>query len=204
MSKQSEALFTGPVKFAQGVAQMESLPGMGWPELAFAGRSNVGKSSLLNALTNKPGLAHVSKTPGRTQQLNFFNAGDKLWLVDMPGYGYAAVSKKLVAEWNRLIRDYLRGRASLRRVCVLVDSRHGLKENDLEVFRLLDEAAVSYQVILTKADEPPFAELEATRQAVMATLKRHAAAHPEVLTVSSHNGAGLVELREALYKVAMG
>lgn len=181
-----------------GAVSAESMPAPNRPEVAFAGRSNVGKSSLMNALTGQKGLAHVSKTPGRTQQLNFFNLGDKMWLVDMPGYGFAAANAKAVAGWNKLIRGYLRHRVNLRRVCLLVDSRHGLKPADVDVLKLLDEAGVSTQVVLTKVDEPKPDELKACIEAVEKALKKHPAALPTVLPVSSHTRGGIEELRDAL------
>lgn len=198
----ADKFFAGPCDFVVGAASIEALPKPGLPEVAFAGRSNVGKSSLLNTLTARGGLAHVSKTPGRTQQLNYFNLNQKMFLVDMPGYGYAAVGKKIVAGWNRLILDYLKGRASLRRVCVLIDSRHGLKDVDLEVMDMLNEAAVSFQIVLTKADEPKPDELQTRIDEITAALKKHPAAYPEVMSTSSRTGEGISELRSVLMEFA--
>ena len=191
-------LFAQECVFVAGASSVETLPPPTLPEVAFAGRSNVGKSSLLNALTNRMSLARVSHTPGRTQQINFFDLGGVLRIADMPGYGYAKVGKKLVASWQRLIKDYLRGRVLLRRVCVLVDSRHGLKDTDREIFDLLDEAAVPYQIVLTKIDELKAGELDAMRERVGTELKKHPAAMPQLMAVSSHYGNGLTELRDSL------
>ena len=191
-------LFSGPCDFMLGVAGLEQLPEASRPEVAFAGRSNVGKSSLVNALTGRKTLARTSNTPGRTQQLNFFNLSDALNLVDMPGYGYAKVSKTQIAEWTKLIFQYLRGRPNLRCVFILVDSRHGIKKNDEEVMVLLDKAAVSYQVVLTKTDKikpPAVRKLEA---ATLAALKRHPAAFPEIVATSSEKRTGLGELYAAI------
>src|SRR5712691_323679 len=157
-----KALFKGPCTFVKGVVQIDDLPQDGRPEVAFAGRSNVGKSSLINALTGRTSLARVSVTPGRTRELNFFTLGkdEALTLVDMPGYGYARAPKAQVKGWTRLVRDYLRGRRELKRVFLLIDARHGIKPNDREIMTLMDEAAVSYQVVFTKADKPKASELE--------------------------------------------
>ncbi|HPQ50597.1 MAG TPA: ribosome biogenesis GTP-binding protein YihA/YsxC, partial [Alphaproteobacteria bacterium] len=173
------------------------LPPSHIPEIAFAGRSNVGKSSLINAVMGRK-IAHVSHTPGRTQQLNFFDVGDHFWLVDMPGYGYAKVSKSLKDNWNKVLRDYLRGRPNLRVVFLLIDSRHGLKENDLEMMKMLDQSAVSYRIILTKADEPKKADLEATKALIEEKLKKHPAAFPEAFPVSSWKKTGIEELQEMI------
>jgi GTP-binding protein len=170
-------------------------------EIAFAGRSNVGKSSLINALTNRNALARTSHTPGRTQELIFFTAGGPLTVVDMPGYGYAAAPKAKIAAWTSLIRAYLRGRANLARVYVLVDARHGLKPADAEVLDLLDEAAVSYEIVLTKADAVKPDALAATVAGVTAAIRKRPAAYPDVLATSARNGAGMPELRAAVARL---
>jgi GTP-binding protein len=172
-------------------------------EIAFAGRSNVGKSSLINALTNRGGLARTSHTPGRTQELVFFAAGGHLTLVDMPGYGYAAAPKVKVAAWTTLIHTYLRGRANLKRVYVLVDARRGLMAADNEVVAILDSAAVSYQIVLTKADDVKPSELAARLDAIKAALDKHPAAFPEALATSARSGAGIPELRAAIARLLM-
>lgn len=188
-------LFAHPWTFLLGVAKPEQLPPVSGIEVAFAGRSNVGKSSLINALTGQHGLARTSNTPGRTRELNLFAAAPDLTLVDMPGYGYAATPRAVSETWKRLVFTYLRGRPNLRRAYLLVDSRHGLKENDGEVMELLDRAAVSYQVVLTKADKPRPAELAEVIRSVSAALKLRAAAHPSVLVTSSETGLGMEALR---------
>jgi GTP-binding protein len=193
-------LFAGPADFVWAAASQEGLPPIGGLEIAFAGRSNVGKSSLVNALTGRKTLARISHTPGRTQQLNFFEigAGPAFTLVDMPGYGYAAAGKEKVAAWTRLIHSYLRGRVSLGRVYVLVDSRHGIKSNDTDVLDMLDSAAVSYQIVLTKVDEPGAAELAKCIAETQAAIAKRPAAFPAVLPTSSRTGAGIPELRQAI------
>lgn len=195
-----EKLFRGPCDFVKGVAGLEGLPDDGRPEIAFAGRSNVGKSSLLNALTGRKTLARVSVTPGRTRELNFFSlrSGGELYLVDMPGYGYARASKSAVKGWTRLIEDYLRGRRELKRVFLLIDARHGLKSNDRDTMKLMDEAAVSYQGVLTKADKPKLSELETVTAKVTDELSKHPAAYPELLVTSAREGAGIPELRATI------
>jgi GTP-binding protein len=199
-----EALFKAPCVFVKGVVAIDGLPDDGRPEIAFAGRSNVGKSSLINALVGRTSLARVSVTPGRTRELNFFTLGHQaeIYLVDMPGYGYARASKVAVIGWTRLIRDYLRGRRELKRVFVLIDARHGIKPNDKETMSLLDEAAVSYQAVLTKADKPKRTELEATVATVEAELSKRPAAYPQVLVTSAHTGMGIAELRAAIAVLA--
>jgi GTP-binding protein len=199
-----EALFKGPCTFVKGVVKIDGLPQDGKLEVAFAGRSNVGKSSLINALTGRTSLARVSVTPGRTRELNFFTLGKDaaLYLVDMPGYGYARASKSEIKGWTRLTRDYLKGRRELKRVFLLIDARHGIKPNDEETMTAMDEAAVSYQVVLTKADKPRASELEATKAKVAEALTKHVAAYPVVLTTSARMGSGIPELRAAVALLA--
>jgi GTP-binding protein len=197
-------LFEGPWDFVWASTRIDDLPPMVGQEIAFAGRSNVGKSSLINALTRRNALARTSHTPGRTQQLNFFRQvghDERLTIVDMPGYGYAAVGKEKVAAWTRLIHDYLRGRANLMRVYVLIDARHGIKDVDGDVLETLDKAAASYQVILTKGDALKKSEQEAVIEATAAKIKRRPAAFPEVLLTSSEKGLGIPEFRAAIARV---
>jgi GTP-binding protein len=198
-----EALFKGPCTFVKGVVATDGLPRDGTLEVAFAGRSNVGKSSLINALTGRTSLARVSVTPGRTRELNFFTLGkdEVLYLVDMPGYGYAKASKAQVKGWTRLIRDYLKGRRELKRVFLLIDARHGLKESDREIMTLMDEAAVSYQGVLTKADKPKGADLAAIEAKVREELAKRPAAYPQLIATSARTGAGIQELRAAVAAV---
>jgi GTP-binding protein len=194
-------LFAGEARFVMAAPALAHLPSEGTAEIAFAGRSNVGKSSLINALTARRALARTSHTPGRTQDLNIYRIGPArgpLTIVDMPGYGYAAVSKAKVAAWTQLILDYLKGRAQLARVYLLVDARHGLKEGDADVLNVLDRAAVSYQVVLTKADAVKAEALNALVLQTQAALGRHPAAHPHVLATSSRSGLGVPELRAAI------
>jgi GTP-binding protein len=195
-------LFAQECRFVAGAATEAALPPDTLPEVAFAGRSNVGKSSLLNALTGQTALARTSHTPGRTQQLNFFDLGGRLMLVDMPGYGYAEASKGEVLRWTRLVRAYLEGRAGLRRTLLLIDARHGLKETDRPWLEMFDEAAVSYQVVLTKADKVKPPELARGIVKLTAELARHVAAHPDVAVTSAHEARGIVELRAALAALA--
>lgn len=195
-------LFAREARFLLAVAEAAQVPPSALPEVAFAGRSNVGKSSLVNALTGRRTLARTSNTPGRTQQLIFFELDGRLMLVDLPGYGYAKAPKDDVERWTRLTRGYLKGRPQLRRVLLLIDSRHGLKEVDRAVMRELDRAAVSYQLILTKSDKVKAGELAAVRQATAAELARHVAAHPEIAVTSAEKGEGIEALRAALADLA--
>ena len=188
-------LFGGPSRFLLGVAKLEQLPQSAGVEIAFAGRSNVGKSSLINALTGVNGLARASNTPGRTRELNFFDVNSQLTLVDMPGYGYAKAPKPEVKVWQAVLRGYLRGRPGLTRAFVLIDSRHGILKADEEMFDLLDEAAVTYQAVLTKSDKIKPAELEKMRETVAAAIRKHPAAFPELHATSSEKGFGIPELR---------
>ena len=194
-------LFAGDWQFAAAAGTAAALPPMRGVEIAFAGRSNVGKSSLINALTGRKALARTSHTPGRTQELIFFKGADRLVVVDMPGYGYAAAAKTKIRAWTALIHAFLKGRANLARVYVLVDARHGLKSADDDVLGTLDQAAVNYQVVLTKADQVKDAELAALLAATAAALAKHPAAHPDVLATSAHSGAGMAELRAAIARL---
>lgn len=197
-------LFRKPWGFVTSVARLDQLPEEGLVEVAFAGRSNVGKSSLINALTGVKGLARTSNTPGRTQMLNYFGAPEApLALVDMPGYGYAQAPKALVEAWTDLVYTYLQGRARLRRVFVLIDSRHGLKANDLEVLSLLDRAAVSYQLVLTKADKIKPGQLQRVMQDTAKAIAKRPAAYPEIIATSSEKGEGLAHLRAEIHKLTL-
>jgi GTP-binding protein len=191
-------LFARDAQFVAGAAEPAGLPAERLPEIAFAGRSNVGKSSLVNALTARRMLARTSNTPGRTRQLNFFDLGGRLMLVDLPGYGYAEASKSEILRWTSLMQRYLRSRAALRRVCVLVDARHGLKEPDLPMLEMLDRAAVSYQIVLTKTDKLGSTELTGIAKRVAAELAAHTAAHPEIHLTSAERGRGIAALRASL------
>jgi len=184
--------------FITGAADPGGLPAPGVPEIAFAGRSNVGKSSLINAVAGRRALARVSNTPGRTQQINFFAIDDKMMVVDLPGYGYAEAPKDTVAGWTDLIRMYLKGRVTLRHVLLLIDGRHGVKANDHEIMTMLDRAAVPYQVILTKADKVSVAQAERIRVETEAALVKHPAARPQALVTSAEKGYGIEELRELI------
>jgi len=191
-------LFAQECGFVAGVDKLEILPPPGLPEIAFAGRSNVGKSSLLNALTGRKHLARVSNTPGRTQQINFFDLGHHLMLVDLPGHGYAQVSKSKVKGWTRLTESYIRGRPNLMRVLLLVDSKVGTKEADDTLMDLMDESGLSYQIVMTKADRLKPAELERMRSRLATRLGKRPACHPEIPVTSAEDGTGIAELRQAL------
>ena len=194
-------LFAGPCDFIWGAAKIDGLPPPTLPEIAFAGRSNVGKSSLINALTGRKTLARMSRTPGRTQELNFFELNGELRLVDLPGWGYAAVGKDKVASWTELLKAYLRGRSALLRVLVLVDGRHGLKPVDAEMLDLLDKSAMSYEIVLTKKDEVKGAATEERLGKTRAALAARPAAYPEVLFTSAHSGEGVPELRASIARL---
>jgi len=204
LSERARKLFSGPIDFLKSAPKLEHLPNPDVPEVAFAGRSNVGKSSLINAVTNRAKLARASNTPGRTQELNYFDVGRPplLRLVDMPGYGFAEAPKDMVKRWRFLINDFLRGRQVLKRALVLVDSRHGLKDVDRDIMKMLDDAAVSYHLVLTKADKIKPTALAATVDAVRAEAAKHPAAHPLIIPTSSETGDGIAELRTAILEAA--
>jgi GTP-binding protein len=204
LTERARKLFAGPVEFLKSAPELKFMPDPDVPEIAFAGRSNVGKSSLLNALTSRNKLARTSNTPGRTQELNFFDVGDPLAmrLVDMPGYGFAEAPRDMVKRWRFLVNDYLRGRAVLKRALVLIDSRHGLKEVDRDVMKILDDAAVSYHLVLTKSDKVKPSALGALYEATMIDAAKHPAAHPAIFTTSSETGSGIAELRTAILEAA--
>jgi GTP-binding protein len=200
LTERARRLFAGRVEFLKSAPALQFLPDPDMPEIAFAGRSNVGKSSLINAVTGRKSIARASVTPGRTQELNFFDVGEPtlLRLVDMPGYGFAKAPVKVVENWKRLVRDFLRGRQVLKRVLVLIDARHGMKPVDAEMMKMLDEAAVGYRVILTKADKIKAEELEEVLVRTQADARKHIAAHPDVLVTSAEKGMGIAELRAAV------
>lgn len=191
-------LFCGPVDFVKGVVAMPGLPPADRLEVCFAGRSNVGKSSLINALTNRKNLARASNTPGRTQEINFFALGDTRYLVDLPGYGYAEAPLAVVAKWQALLKSYLAGRQNLRRVFVLIDARHGVKDVDDEILRLMDRSAVTFQVVLTKVDKISQVEKLAVIEQVKGALTKHVAAYPEIIVTSSEKGEGIETLRAVI------
>jgi len=193
-------IFSGPISFLKSAPKLEFLPEPTVPEIAFAGRSNVGKSSLINALVNRNNLARASNTPGRTQELNFFDVGDPATfrIVDMPGYGYAKAPIKTVQQWRYLINDYLRGRVVLKRVFVLIDSRHGIKDVDHDIMSMLDSAAISYRIVLTKTDKIKASDLAAIETDTMAKLRKHVAAYPDLSVTSAEKLGGIEELRTAV------
>lgn len=198
--ERARKLFAGPVQFLLSAPQLKFLPEPEAPEIAFCGRSNVGKSSLVNAITGRKAIARTSVTPGRTQELNFFDVGEPrtFRLVDMPGYGFAKAPPSVVEQWRRLVRDYLRGRVVLKRTLLLVDARHGVKAVDAEMMKMLDEAAVGYRIVLTKADKIKASELDAVTLATQAEARKHPAAYPVVHVTSSEKGLGIAELRAAI------
>lgn len=204
LAERARKLFAGPIEFLKSAPGLQFLPDATAPEIAFAGRSNVGKSSLLNALTNRNKLARTSNTPGRTQELNFFDVGKplQLRLVDMPGYGFAEAPRDMVKRWRFLVNDYLRGRQVLKRALVLVDSRHGLKDVDRDVMRMLDDAAVSYHIVLTKGDKVKPSALGSLYETTAIEAAKHPAAHPSIFTTSSETGSGIAELRAAILEAA--
>jgi GTP-binding protein len=204
LAERARKLFAGPIDFLKSAPGLQFLPDPTVPEIAFAGRSNVGKSSLLNALTGRKALARTSNTPGRTQELNFFDVGKplRIRLVDMPGYGFAEAPKDLVRKWRHLINDYLRGRQVLKRALVLIDSRHGLKDVDREVMKMLDDAAVGYHLVLTKADKVKPTALAEVIEQTAGESARHPAAHPRLFATSSETGEGIAELRTAILEAA--
>src|SRR6266478_2291234 len=203
LAEAGRRLFAREARFIAGAANPLALPPEGLPEIAFVGRSNVGKSSLVNALTGRRVLARISNTPGRTRQINFFDLGGRLMLVDLPGFGYAEASKAAVKSWTSLVRHYLQARAALRRVCLLIDARHGIKEVDRPLMHMLDAAGVSYQLVLTKADKAGRDELPGVADRITVELATHVAAHPEIHLTSAVDRRGIAELRETLANFAL-
>jgi GTP-binding protein len=200
--EQGRLLFAAPCRFVAGATDDSAIPPDTLPEIAFVGRSNVGKSSLVNALTGQSALARVSRTPGRTRQVNFFALGERLMLVDLPGYGYAEAPKREIARWTGVIARYIKGRASLRRILLLLDARFGLKETDTPLLKQLNEAAVSFQAVLTKGDLMEENELHKRVSGLATSLAKHGAAHPVIHLTSAHDGAGIAELRASLAQLA--
>ncbi len=196
-------LFARDVTFMLSAVSLDTLPPARLPEICFAGRSNVGKSSLINALTNRKGLARASNTPGRTRELNYFNIDERLFIVDLPGYGYAKASKSDIVRWTKLTREFLFGRASLRRVFLLIDSRHGTKENDIELMNMLDETAVTYQIVLTKIDKIKKSEIDEVYIKTAALIAKRPAAYPNIILTSSEKKNGLDELRSTIANIAI-
>lgn len=198
-TEKGRKLFAGDSEFVKGVVAMSGLPDPDRVEVCFAGRSNVGKSSLINALTGRKGLARASNTPGRTQEINFFTQGPELYLVDLPGYGYANAPLKVVEKWQRLLKQYLSGRQTLRRAFVLIDSRHGVKEVDDEIMKLLDTSAVTFQCVMTKADKVKDKDRTKVMDQVRKALSKHPAAYPEIILTSSEKGGGITTLRSTIH-----
>ena len=196
-------LFARDVTFMLSAVSLDTLPSARLPEICFAGRSNVGKSSLINALTNRKGLARASNTPGRTRELNYFNIDERLFVVDLPGYGYAKASKSDIAKWTKLTREFLFGRASLRRVFLLIDSRHGTKESDIELMNMLDETAVTYQIVLTKIDKIKKNEIDKVHIKTSALIAKRPAAYPNIILTSSEKKSGLDELRSTIASISI-
>ena len=196
-------LFAQNCEFQRGVLKLDDMPDASFAEVTFAGRSNVGKSSLINALTGRRTLARVSVTPGRTQEINFFDLGHRLMLADLPGYGFAQAPKDKVAAWTDFIKLYLKGRPTLRRAMVLIDSRHGLKEVDRDIMKLMDDCAVNYQIVMTKADKVKPEALADARAAIAKELSEHVAGHPDILITSANDGFGIAEVRAALSELAL-
>ena len=196
-------LFARDVTFMLSAVSLDTLPSARLPEICFAGRSNVGKSSLINALTNRKGLARASNTPGRTRELNYFNIDERLFVVDLPGYGYAKASKSDIAKWTKLTREFLFGRASLRRVFLLIDSRHGTKESDIELMNMLDETAVTYQIVLTKIDKIKKNEIDKVHIKTSALIAKRPAAYPNIILTSSEKKSGIDELRSTIASIAI-
>lgn len=199
--KEANALFAKDCSFVLGVAKLEQLPITNIPEVAFAGRSNVGKSSLINAVTNKKGLAKTSNTPGRTQQLNYFSLQNKIHIVDLPGYGYAQAPESMVKQWQKVIFAYLQGRVNLKRVLLLIDSRHGLKKTDTEVMEMLDKAAVTYQIVLTKTDKVSSSALSKIKNEIEKEIANHAAAYTRIISTSSEKKYGIEDVRAEIYSL---
>jgi GTP-binding protein len=203
-SEAGRKLFAGPCDFVKGVVAMDGLPPADRLEVCFAGRSNVGKSSLINALTGRKGIARASNTPGRTQEINFFALGEAIYLVDLPGYGFAEAPKPVVEKWQALLRAYLAGRPTLRRAFLLIDARHGIKAVDEEIIKLLNRSAVTFQTVLTKADKPSKADLAAVIAATAAKLAKQPAAFPGIIVTSAETGDGLPALRATIQGMAAG
>ena len=199
----ADKFFHKECRFVLGVAKFKQLPDSNFPEIAFSGRSNVGKSSIINALFYQKKLAKTSNTPGRTQQLNYFNLDEKLYLVDLPGYGFAKAPESTVKNWQRLIMTYLQGRVNLKRVFLLIDSRHGIKKVDSDIMEMLDKAAVTYQIVLTKIDKISTKELSSVVNKTLEEVKNHAAAYPKVLATSSEKNLGLEDLRAEIYSLIL-